>query len=95
MFDTRVTASPPLGRFSDSARFELTLEELDFRARELIERFQILIAGDAGVGDQQDAMLHVIERQHRIEQHEPGIVSIERCIALLASRSARNHAAVS
>ena len=56
------------------AALELALQELNLGARELIERLQILVCGDARVGDDQDAVLHVVERQHRVEQHEPGIV---------------------
>ena len=53
---------------------ELALEELNLGARELVERAQILVGGDARVGDDQDPVLHVIERQHGIEQHEARIV---------------------
>ena len=53
---------------------ELALEELDLRARELIQRLEILVRRDARVGDDQDPVLHVIEREHRVEQHEPGLV---------------------
>ena len=56
------------------AALELALEELDLGARELVERLEVLVRRDARVGDDQDAVLDVIERQHRVEQHEPGIV---------------------
>ena len=57
---------------------ELALEELDLGAGELVERPQVLVGGDARVGDDQDPVLDVIEREHRIEQHEPGIVFGDR-----------------
>ena len=73
-----------LARMSSSARssgsgcdkpaLELAFEKLDLGARELVERAQILVSGDAGVGDDQNPMLHVIEGQHGVEQHETGIV---------------------
>ena len=56
------------------AALELALEKLNLRARELIERFEVVVGGDARVGDEQNPVLHVIEGQHRIEQHEAGIV---------------------
>src|ERR671911_727170 len=54
---------------------QFPLEEVDFRARELIERLEIVVRRDARVGDDQDAMLHMIEREHGIEDHESGFVS--------------------
>ena len=53
---------------------ELALEELNLRAGELIERLEIVVGRDARVGDDEDPMLHVIEREHRVEQHEAGLV---------------------
>ena len=50
---------------------QLALEELDLRAGELIERFELFVGGDARVGDDQDPVLHVVEGEHRVEQHEP------------------------
>ena len=55
--------------------FELAFEEIDLRAGELIQRSQVLVTRDPGVGDEQDPVLHVIEREHRVEQHEAGIVA--------------------
>ena len=57
---------------------QLALEELDLRARELIQRLEIVVGRDARVRDDQDPMLHVIERQHRVEDHEPGFVPKRR-----------------
>ena len=54
--------------------FQLALEKLDLRARELIQRLQIFIRCDARVRDDEDPMLDVVEGQHRIEQHEPRFV---------------------
>ena len=71
----RRAASPPAAAACDSVALELALEELDLRAGELIERLEVLVAGDARVGDDQDAVLDVIEREHRVEQHEPGVVA--------------------
>ena len=56
------------------AALELALEKLDLRARELVERGQILVGGHARVGDDQDPVLDVIERQHRVEEHEAGFI---------------------
>ncbi len=53
---------------------ELAFQELDLGARELIQRAQVFVGRDARVGDDQNPVLHVVERQHRIEQHEAGIV---------------------
>ena len=53
---------------------EIALDELDLGARELIQRLERLVAGDAGVGDDENAMAHVIEGQHRIEEHESGFL---------------------
>ena len=58
------------------APFELTLEELDLRARELIEGLEILVRRDSRVGDDQDPMLDVIEGQDGIEEHEAGLVFV-------------------
>ena len=55
-------------------RSSSALEELDLRARELVQRLEVVVRRDARVGDDQDPVLHVIEGQHRVEQHEPGIV---------------------
>ena len=58
------------------APFELALEELDLRARELIQRLEIFVRRDSRVGDDQDPMLDVIEGQDGIEQHEAGLVLV-------------------
>ena len=57
----------------DSVALELALDELDLRARELIQRLEVFVAGDPRVGDDQDPVPHVIEREHRVEQHEAGL----------------------
>ena len=54
--------------------FELALQKLNLCARKLVQRFEVLVRCYSRVGDDEDAVLHVIERQHRIEQHEPRIV---------------------
>ena len=66
----------PAGARLREPALELALEELDLRARELVERRQILVGRHARVGDDQDAVLDVIEREHRVEQHEPGFVFV-------------------
>ena len=53
---------------------EFALEKLDLGARELIQSVQVFVGRDARVGDDQDAVLHVIEGEHRVEQHEAGLV---------------------
>ena len=57
---------------------ELALDELDPCEGELIQRLEVLVASDSGVGDDQNPMAHVIERQHGVEQHEPGFVGFLR-----------------
>ena len=47
---------------------------MNLGAGELIERLQIFVWGDPGVRHDQDPVLDVIEREHRVEQHEPGVV---------------------
>src|SRR5687768_4807022 len=54
---------------------QFPLENVDLRACKPIERLQIDVRRDARVGDDQDAMLHMIEREHGIEDHESGFVS--------------------
>jgi hypothetical protein len=56
------------------AALELALQELDLGACELIERLQIVVRRDARVRDDQDPVLHMVERQHGVKQHEPGFV---------------------
>ena len=58
----------------DSGALELALDEVDLGAGELVQRLEILVAGDPGVGDDQNAVPHVIEREHRVEQHEARFV---------------------
>ena len=50
---------------------ELAFDELDLRAGELIQRLEVVVAGDSGVGNDEDPMPHVIEGEHRVEDHEP------------------------
>ena len=54
--------------------FQLALEELNLRARELIQRLEIVVRGDPRIGDDQDPVLHVVEREDGVEQHEPGLI---------------------
>ena len=54
---------------------QLALEKLDLRARELVQRLEVVVGRDARVRDNQNPMLHVIEREHRVEDHEPGFVA--------------------
>ncbi len=60
------------GRRLREIALELALEELDARGGELIQRLEVLLGRDARVGDEQDAMLDVVEGQHRVEEHERG-----------------------
>ena len=60
---------------------QLALEEIDLGAGELVERLEIVIGRDPRVRDDQDPMLHVIERQHGVEDHESGFV-LQRGIRL-------------
>ncbi len=57
---------------------QLALEKIDLRAGELIQRLEVVVGRDARVRDDQDPMLHVIEREHRVEDHEPRFVSKRR-----------------
>src|SRR5437660_799571 len=43
------------------APLELALEEPNLRARELVQRLEVVVCGDTRVGDDQNAVLHVIE----------------------------------
>ena len=54
---------------------ELLLDKRDLGAGELIQRLEILVAADPRVGDDQDAVLHVVEGQHGVEEHERGVVA--------------------
>ena len=63
---------------------EFALEEPDLRHRELVERLEIVVGSDARVRDDQDAVLHVVERQHGVEQHEPRIVGTVNPLAQVA-----------
>ena len=65
-----IGGSPPPVVARDRPPRQLALEELDARAGELVERFEALARRHARVGDQQDAVPHVIEGEHRVEQHE-------------------------
>ena len=73
-FERTSSAGSLVGLGLRQPALELALEKLDLGARELIERAQIFVGRDARVGDDQDPVLHVIERQHGVEQHESGIV---------------------
>ena len=73
-FERTSGAFRPRRRRLRQAALELALEELDLRARELVERGEILVGRHARVGDDQDPVLDVIERQHGVEQHEAGFV---------------------
>ena len=77
-FDVTVDALAGLRMRVRQIAAQLALEEIDLRARELIQRLEVVVRRDARVRDDQDAMLHVIERQHRIEDHEPGFVPQRR-----------------
>ncbi len=55
--------------------FELPLQEVEPRIGELVQRRQVVGRRDAGVGDEQDPVLDVVERQHRVEQHERRFVA--------------------
>ena len=63
---------------------ELALEKPDLRDRELIKRFEIVVGGDPRVGDDQDAVLDVVERQHGVEQHETRLVGAVGAFAEIA-----------
>ena len=75
-----VTSRPggraPLG--PRQVALELALEEVDLRAREVVERAQVLARPQPRVGDRQDAVLDVIERQHGVEHHEAGLIAIRQ-----------------
>ena len=61
------------------APLELALEKLDLaRTRTDRARCRSSSGRDARVRDDQDPVLDVIERQHGIEQHEPGLVFVGR-----------------
>jgi len=85
MFDRTDGAARFAGAACDSPRSS-SLEELDLGAGELVERGEILVGGDAGVGDDQDPVLDVIEGQHRVEQHEPRFVLFRRRAAVVPPR---------
>ena len=67
-------AVPARGRGTRETALELALEEPDFRAGKLIERLEVVVRGDARVRNDENAVLHVIEREHGIEEHEAGLV---------------------
>ena len=54
--------------------FQLALDEIDLRPRELIQRFEVVITRDLRVGDDENAVPHVVEREHGVEDHEAGFV---------------------
>jgi hypothetical protein len=53
---------------------ELPLEELDLRAGKLVQGLEIVVGADPRVRDDEDAVLHVVEGEHRVEQHEAGLI---------------------
>ena len=59
---------------------ELPLEEAGLGPRQRIGDLERvgLRAVHPGVGDNQDAVLHVVEREHGVEEHEPGVVAGSR-----------------
>ena len=69
---------------SGQAPIELLFEERDLGARELVQRLEVVVGRDARVRDDQDPMLDVVERQHRVEQHEPGVVCAVGALAEVA-----------
>ena len=84
------------GTLERQRALELAFEEFDLGAGKLIERAEVLVARDPRVGDQQDAMLHVIEGEHRVEQHEAGIIAVGAARRrLVRATVGSNHAAVS
>ena len=55
--------------------FEFPLQEVEPGVGELVQRRQVVGRRDAGVGDEQDPVLDVVEREHRVEQHERRFVA--------------------
>ena len=75
--DVRLKSTPARCRRRHALRqraLQLALDELDLGARELVQRLEVLVAGDPRVRDDQDPVAHVVERQHRVEQHEARFV---------------------
>ena len=79
-------ARPGRRRALRQAPLEFALEETDPRAGELIERLEVLVRRDARVRNQQDAVPDVVEREHRVERHEDGLVFLVRRRALAIPR---------
>ena len=73
---------------------QLALEEVDLRAGEVVERAQIFARPQPRVGNREDPMLDVIERQDRVEDHEAGLVAVGRRLVQRARRGS-NHSAAS
>ncbi len=69
-FDRSVTGAPGRRLAARQAALELRFQELDARARELIQRLEVVVGRDARVGDEEQPVLGVVEREHRVEQHE-------------------------
>ena len=69
-FDRSVSGAAGGGAAPDRLRSSSLSRNWILRARELIERLEIVVGRDAGVGDEEHPVLHVIEGQHRVEQHE-------------------------
>ena len=66
-FGADLGGRPRLWRGLRQAPLELALEELNLGARELVEGLEVLVGGDARVGDDQDAVLDVVECQDGVE----------------------------
>jgi len=66
------------------ASVELALQKLNLGARKPVERLQVVVRRDAGVGDDEDPVLHVIEGEHGIKQHEARLVGAVASAAKLA-----------
>ena len=58
--------------------FELTLQKLNLRAGELIQRLEIIVRRNSRVGDDENPMLHVIKGENGVEQHEARSVGAVR-----------------
>ena len=71
---SHVEAVLPAGTPVRQVALELALEKLNFGARELVQRLEILVRGDPRVRDDENPVTNVIERQYGIEHHEAGLV---------------------
>ena len=57
---------------------QLALEKVDLRAGEVVEPAKIFARPQPRVGDREDPMLDVIERQDGVEDHERGLIAVGR-----------------